>query len=148
LLGGLFWAASRAIDPWSRPWDDLAEAQRRGESLDHALQDRLRRVEATQALARDLAGGRVRLLEAAARLRDLDRGAPGFNWEAFRLSFPGVSDDERHCREMIEWVRAVNLVDAPQDEATPRRLEAELREHIDRGTLRLDGRPTPGHGRP
>jgi hypothetical protein len=148
LLGGIFWAVSPAPDTGLSPWNDLAEAQRRSESLDHALQDTARRLEAKEALARALAAGRVTLLEAAARLRDLDRGKPDFNWEEFRRAFRGASDDERHCREVIKWVRMVNVVDTPQDEATARRLEAELQYHIDHGTLRLDGRPTPGPGRP
>jgi hypothetical protein len=148
LLGGLFWAAFRAIDAWSSPWGDLAKEDGRSKALDQAWADTLRRMEEKPALARSLAGGRLTLLEAAARFRDLDRGASDFNVEEFRHTYPGASDDERHCREAIAWVREEVLPDAPQAEAIAQCLEAELQYHIDRGTLCLDRRPTPGHGRP
>jgi hypothetical protein len=82
-----------------------------------------------------LVEGRMSLLEAAARFRDLDRQPPDFHWDAFRNSMPGDSDDERHCREVIGFIETR----LPPRERTDliARLEAELQAHRQQGTLRL-----------
>jgi hypothetical protein len=94
-----------------------------------------RRREARRRIALDLAAGRLTLLEAAEHFRDLNEAYPGFSWIPFRRHFPGSSDDERHCRQVIKFVA---LEGGPGRAATAReRLEAQLQDHLRRGTLRL-----------
>jgi hypothetical protein len=42
--------------------------------------------------------GHLTLLQAAACFRDLNARPPAFQWEVFRQTYPGGSDDERHGR--------------------------------------------------
>jgi hypothetical protein len=93
-----------------------------------------RRSEARRRIARDLAAGRLTLLEAAEHFRDLNLTHPDFHWGQFRHQFPGSSDDERHCRQVLKFVA---LEGEPGRAAARERLEAELEGHLRRGTLRL-----------
>ncbi|SRR5579885_289291 len=116
-----------------------ADVVRRAEELDRLTAQVLRRGEAKRAAARDLAEGRLTLLKAAARLRDLDRQDPAFDAELFRLRTDGATDDERHCRQVIKLIGAVLPPQSAAREEVVRRCRAELRERVERGTLRLPG---------
>jgi hypothetical protein len=130
--------------PWLRPLV-FPEQNRVCERLDHQLDAIRRREVARGALGQELAEGRLGLLEAAARSRDLDRAAPYFQWDEFRRGYPGDSDDERHCREVIELLRSrKSPPGAAPTEEQARSLEGELRDRLSRGSLRLpasDGDP-------
>jgi hypothetical protein len=91
------------------------------------------------ALAGEVIEGRLSLLRAAARFRDLSARPPAFNWEDFRRTYPGDSDDERHCREVIKFVRQGVQLRPGADPAVADRLEAELRGLLEHGDLRLPG---------
>lgn len=84
-------------------------------------------------LANRAADGGLSLPDAAARFRRLDRASPRFHWEEFRHAYPGRSDDERHCREVISFVRAA-LINRPDRQGDVARLQAELE-----GALRTRG---------
>jgi hypothetical protein len=108
-----------------------AELERKGRAV-------MRRLERKERLAQAVLEGRLTLLEAAALFRTLDEGPPGFNWEQFRRSHAGDSDEERHCREVIKCVCPYPPEEAPRcREEARRRLGADLAEHLDHGTLRL-----------
>ncbi len=128
-----------AVRAWDVPslkglWPD---EQGRETKIQRAMESVRRRAEAKQAVARDVADERLTLLQAAALMRDEDRRAPDFSWEEFRRSHDVASDDERHCLEVIEHVLAILPDNSPRAEEVVRRLQAEMREHLDRGTLRL-----------
>jgi hypothetical protein len=91
------------------------------------------------ALAGEVIEGRLTLLRAAARFRDLNARPPMFNWRAFRKIYPGDSDDERHCRQVIHFVRQGAQLRPGADPAVADRLEAELGDLLERGDLRLPG---------
>jgi hypothetical protein len=139
LLCALVWGPDLSKPLWGVRCLDraLPEERRRGDRAEEGRRVVLLRTEARRAVARDLADGRLTLPEAAARMRDLDRHAPGFHWEGFRFTYAGASDDERHCREAICWVATALPPDDPRAEDTVRRLEAELRQHVARGGPRL-----------
>src|SRR5262249_50308949 len=81
---------------------------------------------------------RPTFLQAAADFRALNSGPPEFSWQQFREGILADSDDERHCREVIAFIRAiVDQKGCPAGEQTLERLEAELAEHLRRGTLHL-----------
>lgn len=110
------------------------------EREDHSRQDKLdqdirlahqRNLE-RHRLVVALSRGRLPLLEAAARWRDPNRRAPFF-WEVFREAHAGASDEERHCRGMIEM--ASNLL-AEEDPCRAQAVRAGLKQELDR-LLRL-----------
>ena len=106
---------------------------------DDAVDGLDRRAAEKQRLARDVAEGRLPLAAAAARFRDLDEAPPGFPWDSFRHAFPGSSDEERHCWEVIVFVRATVPGGPAGEPALVECLEAELQECISHGDLRLTG---------
>jgi hypothetical protein len=84
----------------------------------------LERLERKQRVIADLIDGRLRLLEAAARFRDVQKAAP--------------EDGERLCRAVIGWVYLA-LSDRPERaEALASALERELQTIVSRqGAVRL-----------
>jgi WD40 repeat protein len=130
----------RGTDWWAVPGtsDGLDPEARRGRpNDDEQLLALRRRIEAKYRLAREVIEGRLTLLEAAARFRDLDREPPPFAWDAFRATCPGASDDELHCREVICFVCAEQRGRPRTDAGIVARLEAELDERLGRGDLHL-----------
>jgi hypothetical protein len=100
---------------------------------------------ARQAVVDELLAGGLTLLEAAARFRDIDERHPEFYWEGFRCSYGGDSDEERFCRQVIDFVDGRFVGDPGRGRAAAAPLEGELCGHLQRGTLRL---PAPAaHGR-
>jgi hypothetical protein len=108
---------------------------------DVSLVDRLQAVrcrdEARCRIARRVRAGWLTLLEAAEHFRDLNEAGADFYWKGFRTSYAGTTDDERCCRQVIDWVVNHLENDTGQSEAEKMRLEAELCDHLQRGTLRL-----------
>jgi hypothetical protein len=145
LLCALTWGPDLNSPFWKAHCFDRACPEERGreEKADRQTAEVVRRQQVRLAVARDLTDGRLTLLEAAARMRDLDRHVPGFYWAGFRRGLPGASDDERHCREAIGWVVAALPPDDPRGEGAVRRLKAELLQHLARGSLHL---PEPEGG--
>jgi hypothetical protein len=142
---GAVWACVRVTDDTTGPGadHDLGAEVRRGQELDDQARVLMERILAKSCVAFEVRDGRLGLLEAAARFRDLDRTGPGFRWDVFRWTYPGTSDDERHCREVIAFVRA-QLVPPPAEPAAPLedRLEVELCELLKRGAVHLPGSET------
>jgi hypothetical protein len=128
------------------PWieDMLPRARQDAEKLEKSRQEIMWRGEERRAAVRELVAGRLTLLGAAARVRELDQADPAYPWDRFHLLTPGASDDERHCRKVIGMIEGVLSPDSTEVEPAVRRCTAELQEHIDRGTLRL---PEPRAGR-
>jgi hypothetical protein len=56
--------------------------------------------EGRQQITSDVIDGRLSLLEAAAAFRDLNLESP-----ALVVTYPGSSEGEKACREVIAWVR-------------------------------------------
>jgi WD40 repeat protein len=135
----------RGTDWWAVPGtgDGLDPDARRGRQNDEQCRAIRRRIEAKNRLAAEVIDGRLTLLEAAARFRDLDREPPPFDRDAFRCSYPGASDDELLCREVIFFVRVEQRRRPGTDAGIVARLEAELNERLGRGNLRL---PATGLG--
>jgi hypothetical protein len=102
------------------------------------LQGMSRRSKRKWRVTREVLAGRLTLLEAAALFRALDHAPPAFPWDCFRATWPGNSDDERHCHELIFWVYlSLSDTDRCQAEVLRQRLDTQLSEHQRRGPLRL-----------
>jgi hypothetical protein len=108
--------------------------------LERERQLLLERTATFYQLEKDLADGRLTLVQAAAIFRDLDRERrvpPEI--EKLRPLFPGASDGERLCRQLIHIVKSGLELEAPARVAeVVERLEAELQELLARdGNVRL-----------
>jgi hypothetical protein len=121
-----------------------AQEEARGAELEARLRALTRCKEGKVAAARDLIRGRLKLLAAAARFRDLQQSVPGYPWEGFRRAYPGDSEEERLCRAVIGYVGDAVRDEPGADPNLVRRLEAELQGHLRRGPLRLSATRDPG----
>jgi hypothetical protein len=144
LMACLLCLAPQALSPLGLDFGDLPALQRRleetrlrGEELDRRREALLRRIAAKERVVAELVAGRLTLLQAAARFRDLKGEPPD-------LAAPpglacGCSEGERLCREVMAWADGWLAEQAPQRAAAvAARLEAELRRHRDRaGMVRL-----------
>jgi hypothetical protein len=116
---------------WAATEDDI----RRMEELEIRQRLVLWRTAEQQRITRELAAGRCTLLEAASQFRALYRGDPVLT-RALRDAYPEGSDEERVCRWVITYTRGA-FEEQPEAAKLGARLEAELQQHLERGTLRL-----------
>jgi hypothetical protein len=117
---------------------NISSEEARQADLDQKIQLVSLRLKRKQRVTDEMLAGRLTLLEAAALFHALDLAPPAFNWDNFRISGPGNSDDERHCQEVIDWVtRTVGGTDRCEAEALRQDLDRQLSEHQRRGPLRL-----------
>jgi hypothetical protein len=93
------------------------------------------RLEARHRIARKLIDGRLSLLEAADRYRDLNEATGDFDWYGFRHFYPGACDDERTCWQVITASVGVAGENTSQALAVKERLQKELDQHLQRGAL-------------
>jgi hypothetical protein len=111
----------------------------RSRRLDERLGTVLRCCSEERRLAREVVAGRLGLVEAAGRFRDLTADEPTFNRESFRRAYPGGSDEERYCRQVIAFVRVALSEQPGADPSVVGCLEAELQDRLERGDLSLPG---------
>jgi hypothetical protein len=126
----------------------LEPGYRQSAELEKSTQNTILRLKGKEETVQKYLDGKLTFLETAAHFRALDQGAPGFNWEEFRDAYPGDSDEERHCREVIACVRALpSSQGSSAGQETVKRLEAELRRHLRDGTPKLPAVDSPDeHG--
>jgi hypothetical protein len=115
----------------------IAAEEARFADLKEVEEELSQRVEGKKQVAAEVTAGRLTLLEAAARCRDLDATGGHFNWEGFRKGRGGNSDAERHCREVIDSVRTLLMFEPDRSRAVTERLEAELQDLLQAGTPEL-----------
>ncbi|HXG08327.1 MAG TPA: hypothetical protein VNK04_00910 [Gemmataceae bacterium] len=85
---------------------------------------------AKEEVAAALVAGRLTLWEAGARFAALDEQFPCVRGEGASRRFPGRSEEERRCREVIAYAEEL-LADQPdQAEELVARLQLELEEHF------------------
>src|SRR5262249_49490367 len=120
---------------------------------DDAVPERMTlRVLAKKHIARDVAAGQLSLIEAATLFRVLNAPAEldalaRQDREFWVLNEPVRTDDERICRQVVQWVSAMGLTESPECVAEAvARLSEEYRAEVCRhGHVRLPdwtGRPT------
>lgn len=127
-------SASEGAPAWQGTVEDLRALER---ELDEKSAGVLRRVVEKQRLAHEVCEGRMTLLEAAARFRDLNTMPPAFRAEYLTTAFAGGSEAERLCRHVLAFVRAELPLAASQAEEMTARFEAVLQAHIESNTLQL-----------
>jgi hypothetical protein len=118
-----------------------AEEYERQRALDDEVAQMQRRLLMKQQLVDQVIGQRLALREAAAQWRALLETNPRISWEMYRRVWPGNSDTERHCWQVIDAVKIRLRKNPTQAAAVAAALEAELRDHLKHGTLRLPSAP-------
>ncbi|HJZ90029.1 MAG TPA: hypothetical protein VKE40_04105 [Gemmataceae bacterium] len=124
-LVGRHFAEPAPPDP--PPWGDGAESYPETVPL---------RYVAKRQIAREVAAGARPLVEAATLFGELDRLPPA-TYPAYHAALPGRTEEERLCREVIQFVHSLED-EFPQAAAAVARLEGELRSELGRdGGVRL-----------
>jgi hypothetical protein len=123
------------LDVWNvdKLLREIKSQERRRQELDAQGKALFAYLAAKQRLAREVASGRLDLLEAAGRFRHLNESFPGFDWFHFRRGNPGNSDVECLCRQVLAVVAETLEEDGDPGRAAPimARLEAELQDFQD-----------------
>jgi hypothetical protein len=130
------WLTSEQSDrpALSAPLAELTDVLNQEREMHPPLKRALERHKAKSEVICDVIADRLRLMEAAARYRDLNADFPRtIHWLEQR--YPGVPYELALCRQIIDTVHG-ELREAAPDPVDPlvSRLEAELAEH-----LRYDG---------
>jgi hypothetical protein len=143
LIGLVIWATQPA------PVDENAirktglqtEQERFDQQLEEGLRAIRRKEAALSKIGQDLADGRLTLLEAASKARDLHRDDAEIFTEMFRTRNPTMSEAERRCREVIKYL-PLSLPGGPDVNTLFAHFEAELELHLECGTLCLENGPS------
>jgi hypothetical protein len=135
------WPTDVGIDFWNVPAlkERLVQDRRLADELTTEDTRVMRRIAAKETIIEDLIAGRINLLEAAADFRALNAGRPGYML-VIRSSYPGVTDDERLCRNVIGYVEAGGETDE-DGRALIYRLTEQLETLKAIGRLHLPGPP-------
>jgi hypothetical protein len=137
LIGGVGIARKLAqndgdLTPLLGPVAAYEEALTRKAELDDRAEAVRRCYAAKLATVRDVADGRITLLQAATRFHDADDGV--FVYDPLKLNhYPGRTPLERRCREVLAWVQGI-LRNRPEERAVvlpP--LNAQFEEYLRRG---------------
>jgi hypothetical protein len=126
------WAARTGLDIWALP--DLEGRVEQGRSDEAQLDEHLRlvrsREESRDRVDDELLRGRIGLLQAAARYHDLNALVTEKGHDPL-AGFPGDSDEERCCRQVIQRVGARLRREAPGEaRQVMDALEAELNDYL------------------
>ena len=119
------------LDFWNVPHlrGEIAAARARDAELDLHAETIGRRMAVKNELTEALIDGRRTLFAVAARFRDLAADEPE-KLAAIRTSYPGGTDDEKWCRNVIDYVRGRLAHDHPARADAVSRLETELQAHL------------------
>jgi hypothetical protein len=117
---GLLWSSSKCPPAWSSAAAQTGPTQ----AWEQRFADVRQRIEARRDIARRVLAHRLSLSEAARRYHRLNLGCAEFNWQRFRESFPGASDEERCCGQVLQMVEG-ELIHQP---LKPRAVETRLLE--------------------
>jgi hypothetical protein len=101
----------------------------------------LQRIAAKEEIVDDLIGGRISLLDAAAQFRALNAGRRDY-LAVIRTTYPGRTDDERMCRNVISFVESAVTSDE-DGRYVVYRLNEELNRLLANGDVELPGPPVP-----
>src|SRR5262249_10457282 len=117
---------SAQVEPvWCDHCNHLTRSSEHHKEFEHRIGVVKRLSDTRSRIARLVLAGRLRLLEAAAIFQDLNECAD-FSKESFRVTFRGATDDERVCRQLIQFVRLEAGEDPKSDKLAASRLEQEL----------------------
>jgi hypothetical protein len=127
-------ATDLGLDFWNAP--ELQARIERNLRLHDELEQKdvevLRRIDAKETIVADLVAGRATLAEAATHFKILNAARPDYQ-TIIRAVYPGATDDERICRNVIAFVEAHVTAGNRAGRGIVERLNAELQRRIARG---------------
>jgi hypothetical protein len=126
------WASALGLDVWNLPQLErrIADQEKQREEFQKKARVLNVRIAAKEEVIYELMDERTTLLEAAAAFRKLDAESVVFGGKSSD-TFPGQTEGERTCRQVIQWVRVQSQDWEPaQAERLVARLEAELESHL------------------
>jgi hypothetical protein len=135
LLSGLAafsWSGPRRLSAWRVEWPRLSSAEEGEREANLAYRGEVvkRRLEAKRKIIRLLLEGRFTLFQAAALFGYLN-DAPEDCPDLYRLRWPGRSDGEKLCRQVIGWVESDKARTASTElDLLREQLDNELEEHM------------------
>jgi hypothetical protein len=136
LGAGVVWCAAPGLLLTATDADPTAAEEQAARKVDLVAQFRPR-LEAKEQATRRFLAGELTLLQAAAYFR-LANQQPGPTTDRSKVFFPGQSEEEKLCRQVIAWVSSkLNGEQHPQHWEIVAALQDELEEHI-----REHGQPT------
>jgi len=111
--------------------EQRVRAGQRRDVLDRHAEVIKARICAKQKVVHELLAGRIAFLQAARQFKDLNE-TPITCQDNYRSRFPGRSDGEKVCRQVLAWLD-LDLAGLPPDQgkALSHRYEQELREHLE-----------------
>jgi hypothetical protein len=122
----------------SREGDNAPDAlNERGYNLDLHLAAIQHLSEARKRIARRVVAGKLSLLQGAARFQDLNETCDDFSWEDFRTRFPAATDDERACRQVIQFAKLELDQDSLAGALPIAKVERELEDLLRQGRVHL-----------
>jgi hypothetical protein len=131
-----------ALEPGGESWPGFEDLTRSARENHRDVQTRLEaaqyRTAAKRGVAAEVTAGRLTLLEAAARFRDLNEAPPDSS--RYFMNYHAADAYAEHlCREVILYAEAVLVVQSPEEAAcVAAYLNAELQDQLDRhGALHL-----------
>jgi hypothetical protein len=135
-LAGAGWAfpeltSDLGLDVWNMPGlrRQMDQDRRQIEEMKARCATVMRRIQYKTGVVDDVIAGRATLFAAAAQFRDLD----GDQFIAlFRRQYPGRNDDERFCRNVIDFV-AARSSNEPSAARALTRLTNQLEQELARG---------------
>lgn len=138
-VGLLQLARNSAESAWREHPEQLIDEQERMRTaeLNEQRVAAHRRILAKSAVIEALAEGKIDLLEAARRCRDLTT-PDAIVMSTLRRQFPNMPDDELFCRHVIALVESLLEEDPARTEAVVCRLNDELCCYLCNGLLRLE----------
>jgi hypothetical protein len=135
-LCGVLFFQSEPNTPEASP---TATAER-GESLDFEvsrranLEERLvcvrHIISLQEQIASNLIAGRLTVADAATQFQELEKITPGANHEFFQRVYPGATDVERYCRQVIDRAVQIDVSAPPEHKALRSRLETEFKNSL------------------
>jgi hypothetical protein len=106
----------------------LAADEQLGAELEDKSAALHRANETKQDVAREVLAGRLTLSHAVACYRDIHEHLP-LAWETIRKHYPGNTDKERWCLNVLSWVKS-EAGDQPDQLEALARLDVESRRYL------------------
>lgn len=108
----------------------LVREQEKGRELDQQRAGSVERLREKDKIAARVLSGKLTLFEAATRFAQMGELCPGR--VSFRQLFPGTSEEEKMCRQVIAWVDTIASRQRSANEAARVRhkLTAQLQKHL------------------
>jgi hypothetical protein len=137
VAGFAVWTQGDLLDRWGLNFAAFAEfqeregrASQRRQALVRRAEITRKRIDAKEAVIKDLLAERLTFLKAARRFKDLNEQPVTFQ-DNYRAAFAGRSDGEKVCRQVLVWTEAgLTKLTPSQAEKLRCRFEEELAENM------------------